>query len=377
METVSAFWSGAARWGGGVCWTTLATLCGGWASVDAADDAALVASGADPAAVTRWRRHGASTTLGSAVTLADPRYPPSLRATRHPPAVLFVEGHVESLAAPGVAVVGTREATGYGRAVAHHLGTALAGAGRAVVSGLARGVDAEAHAGALRSGRTVAVLGCGLGFTAPPSNVGLRRQIVASGGAIVSAWPDDQPPRGWTFPQRNAWIVGLSDAVVVVEAGRRSGALITARLAASEGREVFAVPGPIGAASSEGCHALLEEGACVLRDVPSFVARICGTPLPTMGDLVREVAEGRDVEDVARRLGRSVVDVLVALGRLEVQGALVARQGGRWVPVGWPPADPALPPSKEGPWPPSRVDPGAGSASSVSASPDAPRASWR
>jgi DNA protecting protein DprA len=377
METVSAFWAGAIPWSGGVCWTTLAASVGGWAAVADADDAALVAAGATPEAVARWRRASACETLGTAITLADPRYPSGLRATRRPPPVLFVEGAPEALSAPGIAVVGTRDATGYGRAVAHHLGSALAGAGRAVVSGLARGIDAEAHAGAVRSGRTVAVLGSGLGFTAPTSNVGLRRRIVASGGAVVSAWPDGQPPRGWTFPSRNAWIVGLSEAVVVVEAGVRSGALITARLAACEGREVYAVPGPIGATTSDGCLALLEEGASVLRDVPGFVARMCGTPIPTMSELVREVSEGRDVEEVARRLGRSVVDVLVALGRLETQGTLVARQGGRWVPVGWPSSERTLPSPEEGPWPPSRVDPAAGSGSSVSASRAVPRGSSR
>lgn len=377
METVSGFWVGAAQWGGSVCWTTLAERVGGWASVETASDEALGAAGADAASVARWRRAAPCTTLGVAVTIADPRYPRSLRATRRPPPVLFVEGDVAALAEPGIAVVGTRDATGYGRAVAHHLGTALAGAGRTVVSGLARGVDAEAHAGAVRSGRTVAVLGCGLGFTAPPGNVGLRRQIVAAGGAVVSAWPDTQPPRGWTFPCRNAWIVGLSEAVVVVEAGRRSGALITARLAGAEGRDVYAVPGPIGASASDGCLALLEEGASVLRDVPGFVARMCGTPIPTMSELVREVSEGRDVEEVARRLGRSVVDVLVALGRLETQGTLVARQGGRWVPVGWPSSERTLPSPEEVPWPPSRVEPEAGSASFASASPAAPRGSWR
>ena len=189
----------------------------------------------------------------SVITVADSRYPAALRRTGSPPPVLCVEGSLDVLQRPAVAIVGTRDCTGYGRRVARRLAEQLAQGGRVVVSGLARGIDEEAHLGACDAGATVAVLGHGLGHTAPASHRGLRRRIVAQGGAMVSAWPDDVAPRPFTFPQRNAWISGLSDAVVVVEAGERSGALITARWASQDGREVFAVPGPVGAPASAGC----------------------------------------------------------------------------------------------------------------------------
>jgi DNA processing protein len=333
MGWMSGFWAGAQDDVGGVDWVGLAALVGGWGDLERADVDALVAAGVSVPRAQRWLGKPARASLGHVVTLADDAYPDALRRTRQPPPVLCVEGDLAALRGPGVAVVGTRDATGYGRAVARHLGHALATAGRVVVSGLARGVDGEAHLGALGAGRTVAVLGHGLGHTAPSSHRRLRARLAAEGGALVSVWPDDLPPRPHTFPQRNLWIAGLSEAVVVVEAGLRSGALITARWAAAEGREVFAVPGPIGAEASVGCLGLLEEGASVVVDVPSLVARLAGQA-PPRGDALRELAaSGASVDVLAQRLGRSVVDVLVDLGRLELQGELVRVEGNRWAPL--------------------------------------------
>jgi DNA protecting protein DprA len=330
---MSGFWAGAQDDVGGVDWGGLASRVGGWGELERADADALVEAGVSPARAARWLAKPARGSMGDVLTLADDGYPEALRRTRQPPPVLCVEGDAGALRGPGVAVVGTRDATGYGRGVARHLGHALASAGRVVVSGLARGVDAEAHLGALGAGRTVAVLGHGLGHTAPSSHRRLRARIAAEGGAIVSVWPDELPPRPHTFPQRNLWIAGLSDAVVVVEAGLRSGALITARWAAAEGREVFAVPGPIGAEASVGCLGLLEEGASVVVDVPSCVARISGQAPPVGEALLALAASGASVDVIAQRMGRSVVDVLVALGRLELQGELVRVDSHRWAPL--------------------------------------------
>ncbi|HMV70327.1 MAG TPA: DNA-processing protein DprA, partial [Myxococcota bacterium] len=206
----------------------------------------------------------------------------------------------------------------------------LARAGRVVVSGLARGVDAEAHAGALATGRTVAVLGHGLGFTAPRSHERLRGQILAAGGAMVSVWPDDLAPVPHTFPRRNVWIAGLAEAVVVVEAGERSGALITADAAAREGRDVYAVPGPIDQPASAGCNRLIEEGAGVIVDVASFVAAHAGAAVARADGWQAWVDQGAPVDEVARRLGRPVTEVIGWLTRGELDGTWVRLGGQRW-----------------------------------------------
>ena len=193
------------------------------------------------------------------VTLEDPCYPERLRQVELPPPLLYVRGSVEALTArDAVAVVGTRWPTDKGRLIAGWIGSAVARAGAVVVSGLAVGIDGAAHAAVVaEGGRTVAVLGGGHARLFPKAHERLADAIVASGGAIVSELAPDTNPRRGTFPRRNRLVSGLSAATIVVEAGRRSGALITAGWALEQGRECFLVPGPLDSPASAGCNAFL------------------------------------------------------------------------------------------------------------------------
>ena len=193
-------------------------------------------------------------------------FPPLLRAIHDPPPGLFLRGEADAelLLRPAVAIVGARACSAYGRQVARSLGRDLAAAGLVVVSGLARGVDAEAHRGALEAaGSTVAVLGCGIDRDYPAAHRDLARQVAAT-GLLVSEYPPGVEPAPWRFPARNRIVAGLCAATVVVEARERSGALITADFALEEGREVLAVPGEITSALSAGSNALLRLGATPL-----------------------------------------------------------------------------------------------------------------
>lgn len=191
----------------------------------------------------------------------DPAYPEPLKHIPSPPPVLYLKGSLEKQDQAAVAIIGSRRLTPYGRAVAERLAAELASRGLTIVSGLARGIDAAAHRGALAvEGRTLAVLGSGLGRIYPPEHKGLAERIAAS-GAVFSEFPMPTPPHAGNFPRRNRLISGLSLGVVIVEAGLESGALITAGCALEQGREVFAVPGPITAPMSRGCHRLLKQGA--------------------------------------------------------------------------------------------------------------------
>jgi DNA processing protein len=207
------------------------------------------------------------------LTLDDPEYPERLRRVDMPPPLLFVRGSLESLSAPSaVAVVGTRRPTDRGRRIAGWIGSALARAGAVVVSGLAVGVDGAAHAAVVAEGMpTVAILGGGHARLFPKAHERLADAIVASGGAVVAEFPPETPATKGTFPRRNRVVSGLSDATVVVEAGRRSGALITAGWALEQGRGCFLVPGPLDAPTSEGCHLFL-------RSFEGEARLVCGIP---------------------------------------------------------------------------------------------------
>ena len=214
--------------------------------------------------------HSIATTIGAnppgdrRVGRDDPSYPSLLRTISDPPQDLYVRGAgpLELLEQPCVAIVGARVCSSYGSYVAYLLAKELAAAGIVVVSGLARGIDAAAHRGALDAGgRTVAVLGCGIDRDYPPAHAGLAHRIVSEGGLIVSEYPPGTEPAPWRFPARNRIIAGLSAATIVVEARERSGALITADFALEEGRKVFAVPGEITIATSVGPNNLLKNGA--------------------------------------------------------------------------------------------------------------------
>jgi DNA processing protein len=224
----------------------------------------------------------------SVVTLEEPAYPERLRLVELPPPLLFVRGAPASLSArSAVAVVGTRRPTDKGRLVAGWIASALARTGAAVVSGLAVGIDGAAHAAVVaEGGTTVAVLGGGHARLFPKAHERLADSIVDSGGAVVSELsPDTNPSRG-TFPRRNRLVSGLSDATVVVEAGRRSGALITAGWALEQGRDCFLVPGPFDSPMSAGCHAFL-------RSFPGQARLVAGVP-----ELIEDLGLCADVVDV-------------------------------------------------------------------------------
>jgi len=228
-------------------------------------------------------------------SVLDAAYPRRLLMIPDPPPLLFIAGTLSPSDELAMAVVGARRATPAGRALTERLAGALARAGFTVVSGLARGADAAAHRGALAAGgRTIAVLGCGLGRTYPPEHERLRHEIEEH-GAVVSELPLDAPPHSGHFPRRNRIISGLSFGVIVTEAAIDSGSLITARLAVEQGREVFAVPGYGDAETSRGTHALIKQGATLIehaQDVievvtpqlePDMRVRVCAAPTSSQG----------------------------------------------------------------------------------------------
>lgn len=341
MTLVDPFWAGALIHGAGSDLERLRAA--GHAPPDVPYGALAEACG-DLDRARRWLAAPPLRTRGRLLTCLDPGWPQRLRALDDAPAALLVEGDPACLASrPSVAIVGTRRCTAYGRSVARTLGRALAAAGAVVVSGLARGVDAWAHHGAVEAGRTVAVLGHGLGHMSPASNRALRDAIVANGGAVVSIWPDDFEATRWTFPRRNRWIAALSDHVVVVEAPARSGALITASEALSmhvEGPSpVWAVPGPIGVDASAGCLLLLSEGARVVRSVESFVDAVVGRrpPAAPVDDAwLARLCAGASLDEVARLRGVSTLELVRELTRLELRGEVVRLPGQRYARGGGP-----------------------------------------
>lgn len=208
------------------------------------------------------------------VTWLDPAYPARLRMISDPPPLLTVTGTLQPCDELAVAVVGARHPTPSGHMVTERLAGALASAGVTVVSGLARGIDGAAHRGAVEAhGRTLAVLGCGIDQTYPPEHKALRRQIEAR-GAVLSELPWGAAPLAHHFPRRNRIISGLSLGVLVTEAATRSGSLITARLAAEQGREVFAVPGPIHVEQSRGPNGLIKQGAKLVERVEDVIEEL-------------------------------------------------------------------------------------------------------
>ena len=211
-------------------------------------------------------------------------YPRQLAQIPDAPLVLFVEGRVEPLHRPQLAIVGSRHPTALGRDTAVEFARELGRAGLAITSGLALGIDAAAHRGALEAGaETVAVLGCGLDTVYPVANTRLAREIVAAGGTLVSDLPTGTPPLRHHFPRRNRILSGLSVGTLVVEAALQSGSLITARLAAEQGREVFAMPGSIHNAVARGCHRLLRQGARLVESVEDIFEEL----RPILGESVR------------------------------------------------------------------------------------------
>ena len=217
----------------------------------------------------------------SILTDRDPAYPRVLREIHDPPGVLYVRGEILPQDAVAIAIVGARHATHYGIAQAERLASSLARGGVTIISGLARGIDAAAHRGALTGGgRTLAVLGSGLANIYPPEHAELAEQVAAH-GAVISEVPPDSPPLAGAFPQRNRIISGMALGVLVVEASVQSGALITARHAMEQGREVYAVPGRIDSRMSRGCHRLIRDGAKLVETADDVLEELGPLVAPT------------------------------------------------------------------------------------------------
>ncbi|GAB6164394.1 DNA-processing protein DprA [Thermostilla marina] len=294
------------------------------------------------------------------VTELDPQYPPLLRETATPPAVLFVRGEILPQDRLAIAVVGTRQASQYGLSVAKNLAATLARRGMTIVSGLARGIDAAAHRGAIEAGgRTIAVLGSGVLNVYPPEHRGLADEV-ARCGAVVSEMPLRTAPQAGNFPRRNRIISGMTLGTIVVEAGARSGALITARHATEQNREVFAVPGRIDRPHAKGCHALIRDGAHLVESADDVLNALGPLPEPLLGETpaatsphdedtpsIRNPAELQlnaaetkvlaavqatptQIDEVIARSGLEAHQVLATLSMLEMR-RLVKRTGGTTV----------------------------------------------
>jgi len=265
-------------------------------------------------------------------------YPPLLRAIPDPPPVLWLRGDAEPelLARRSVAIVGARACSSYGRSVARTLGRELAAAGLVVVSGMARGIDSEAHRGALDAGGvTVAVLGCGIDRDYPAANRDLAGRIVER-GLVVSEYEAGVEPAPWRFPARNRIIAGLCTATVVVEARERSGALITADFALEDGREVMVVPGEITSVVSAGSNALLRLGATPVTAAADvlevFGIELAGEPVAALeglaGAVLEKVSEQpASIDELARSLAVASGDVAAALIELELVGRVSEGDG--------------------------------------------------
>lgn len=283
---------------------------------------------------------------GNAVlTLADPDYPQALLQTTDPPSLIYAKGRVELLNRPAIAIVGARNASPQGTQNAETFARALADAGLAIVSGLALGIDAAAHRGALRQpGGTLAVVGTGADRIYPARNASLARDI-AELGVVISEFPLGTPPSAHNFPRRNRLIAGLARGVLVVEAAVESGSLITARLAAELGREVLAIPGSIHSPLSRGCHRLIKEGAKLVESAQDVLeemhwqgaATIAAAPPPSVpaGDehealLVQMGFDPVDPDTLLARSGLTPDALFAILTMLELDGRIVRLSGNRF-----------------------------------------------
>ncbi len=279
------------------------------------------------------------------VTWLDADYPPLLREIADPPAVLFVSGDRSCLSRPQLAIVGSRNPTAGGVQNANAFAACLSGAGYVITSGLALGVDGAAHRGALEAGgTTVAVTGNGLDRVYPRQHHALAHEIAAR-GALVSEFAPGTPPRREHFPQRNRLISGMSQGVLVVEAAIKSGSLITARLAADQGREVFAIPGSIHSPLARGCHMLIRQGAKlvetahdILEELHPFAVASPSTDgtQPTSSGLIEQLLphlgyDPVDVDTLVDRSGLTPDAVSSMLLNMELRGLVEAQPGGRYL----------------------------------------------
>jgi DNA processing protein len=309
------------------------------------------------------RRGGSGPDRTRRIRRGDPEYPDGLTHLAVPPEILWARGPVVLGKPRTIAIVGTRKATEYGRRMAHDLAFDLATRGWTIVSGLARGIDSAAHRGALAAqGRTIAVLGCGIDHVYPVRNRELREEIAAT-GLLVSEYEPAEPPLKFHFPERNRIIAALGRAVVVVQAGERSGALITAGMALELGREVLAVPGPADQPGSRGVNRLLRDGAGLVETATDVIDSLsheswregtrAGDGQPTLfddGQMSDQSAGGPGrtldrleallatgpvrVDELARAMRRPVSETLAELGRLELSGVVRSLPGQRFERVG-------------------------------------------
>jgi DNA processing protein len=275
----------------------------------------------------------------------DPGYPPLLKKIHDPPFLLYARGRQVQWERPWIAVVGSRKMTAYGRELAFWLGRELAARGIGVVSGLARGIDTWAHRGALKGGgETAAVLGTGLDTCYPAENRLLAEEI-SRAGLLLSEFPLGTGPKPQHFPLRNRIISGISLGTVVVEAAEKSGALITADLALEQGREVFALPGPINSPMSRGCHSLIQQGAKLVQGIEDLLEELPGYSPPAAGaaaaggeplspdeEKLLELLpyHPHPVDDLAGASGLPVSRVKAALTMLEIKG-MIAQEAGNFV----------------------------------------------
>jgi DNA processing protein len=307
---------------------------------------------ADAAAALRRASDAAMTPLA----WNDPAYPAALATIADPPPVLWIRGRIDALNVPSVAIVGSRAASPYGLSVAAQLAGDLAACGLVIVSGMARGIDSAAHRGALtEAGVTVAVLGSGVDVVYPPEHAALAREIEKD-GAVVSELVPGTPPLPMFFPRRNRIISGLSRAVVVIEAGDRSGSLITARCALEQGRDVLAVPGNVLSGRNRGAHGLLRDGAKIVESADDILEELGmaaavrppggerrGGPSPSLApprpqnpDAVLECltpGEPSDLDEISERSGLNSARLLPRLFELELQGLVRRVGGGRFVRI--------------------------------------------
>ena len=271
-----------------------------------------------------------------AIKITSDHYPPLLKRIPQPPKILYCMGDANALFyEPAIAIVGTRRATRYGLDTARTLARDTSSAGIAVVSGLALGIDAQAHTGALE-GRapTIAVLGSGLHHIVPTTNYQLALRIMRAGGAVVSEFEPNMPAESWTFPQRNRIIAGLSGATIVVEAPEKSGALITARFALDFNRDVGAVPGEIISIHSIGTNQLLRDGAALIRSVADIAQLIGMEEAPALdngnesdNNLLQCLDPPADAAALAASSPLPAAELMQTLTRLELAGRIKNKNG--------------------------------------------------
>lgn len=294
------------------------------------------------AVIEEWLKSGAQRKI---ISYFDDDYPRLLKEIHSPPMLLFCQGNSDLLCVPQLAMVGSRAATISGKETAKKLASGLARSGWCITSGLAAGIDSYAHRGALQEhGHTVAVMGCGLNTIYPRSNITLASDITTCGLLVSEFWPD-VTPRPELFPRRNRIVSGLSYGVIVVEAAQNSGSLITARLAAEQNRDVFAVPGSINNPKVAGCHKLIAQGAKLITNVADILEEFSHfmidekalqrdinikQPPNCQIDPILECIgfETTAVDVIAQRSGVGVEQVLEKLLTLELSGHILAQSGG-------------------------------------------------